>query len=517
MQHTSGRRLRAARCIDLRIAATLVAASLALRVGGVTSGSLYRDDAWVALGARTDLLTAAKLGLTVPGFATFHAVWGRMDAASWWAQLPQLAASVATVGATFLLARRMGGERAWALAGAGAVALSAEAIVFATRVKPYSMDSLHAVGVMALALWTVRRPTGRRWLALAGACLAAEIWSASIFPITTSAIAWAVWMCLRHPDPDATATGSARSRAAATATLIAHVFVIGIAAFAVARATPPPLHDSWGSNYISSPERAWRIAAALAGGLFHRGGSLGAVVLGLAAFVVAWRRRDLAPLLLGPIGLAVALAMAGRVPLGGGRIDIYLYPTLALTLAVGLDEVARPLLRRPRTAGPAAVLVTVALVAVTLVSARHVVERAPYPGSEMASLVDQLDGARQPGDGVVVAPYSRFAYARSARPDPIITISRRYSTRFTVASPDPAVLILPAEYYEVGYDPDAGVPFARRHRRVWYVGTDTPATDTAPPMQAYEYEPENRILAAGWRVTRTIRVRGAHADLLVPI
>lgn len=508
------------------MAAALGVAALLLRVGGLTSGSLYRDDAWVALAARTDLVTASRLGLTIPGFATFHALWGRMGGSSAWAQLPQLAASVATVMATYLVARRLRCDRVWALAGAGSIALSAQAIVFATRVKPYSMDSLSAVAVIALACWVVQRPSGRRWLVFAVANLLAAVWSASVVPVTTAATAWAAWRCLRiDRSRRAAPPGPADAPVASTGVwwwnpavivLSVHLALLAVAATVIGRATPPPLHDSWNPNYVDDLEQAWRIAGALAEGLFHRGGSFGAVVLVAAATVVVWRRPRLAGLLVGPTVLAFALAAASRVPLGGGRIDIYLYPSLALTLAVAAQEIGEPLLSAwPRRA--TTTLVASGLVAIALVSTRHVLERSPYPGSDMADLVRSVDEARGSGDGVVVAPYSRFAYANAAAPDPTIVISERYSTRFTVSSPDPDVFILPAEYYETGYDPDAALRFARHHERIWYIATDTPPSDTLPALQAYEYEPEDRIIAAGYRVERTIRVRGAHADLLVPV
>lgn len=63
-------------------------------------------------------------------------------------------------------------------------------------------------------------------------------------------------------------------------------------------------------------------------------------------------------------------------------------------------------------------------------------------------------------------------------------LSFRYSPGFTLASPDPDVLILPAEFYETGYEPGAAAGFAHNRDRVWYLATDTPVTDTDPEVQA---------------------------------
>jgi hypothetical protein len=99
---------------------------------------------------------------------------------------------------------------------------------------------------------------------------------------------------------------------------------------------------------------------------------------------------------------------------------------------------------------------------------------------------------------------------------PVVELSSRYTTGFTVRDPSPDTLIIEAEYVEEGYAPGVVVPFAERHRRIWYVATDSPSSDTPAEAQVREGDAEGLLLDRGWRVERRIGVDGGHADLLVP-
>jgi hypothetical protein len=119
-----------------------------------------------------------------------------------------------------------------------------------------------------------------------------------------------------------------------------------------------------------------------------------------------------------------------------------------------------------------------------------------------------------PGDAIVVAPFGRYPYALSSARAGIV-LSRRYSTGFTVASNEPDVLVMPAEFYEQGYEAEVAVRFAASRARVWYLATDTPASDTPPDAQRHEYEPERLIVDSGFTLVDRLPAYGAHADLLV--
>ena len=483
---------------DAAAVAFLLGLALAVRAPALTSSGLYRDDAWPLLATRTDLGRAVRIGVTTPGYEVFIRLWGGgLGDSAPWAQVPALAASLAAVAVAYLLARRLGCRPASALVAGGLLALAPMAVLFATRVKPYPFDALNCLGLLALAVWTAARPSGRRWAALVAASVAAPLFSASVLPVAVTALAWCAW----------------RSRSRLAVAVVAGWAVL-VAAYAttVLGNVPPPLHDSWATHYVDGLGSARFVLDDFAAGIFYRRGPFGPVLLAAVAAGVVWARRDLAPLLLGPVAVAFGLAVVDRAPFGGGRIDVYLYPCVALALAVAVEKAlattARPL---PATA----VAVAAVLVVFAATISRDHADHNPYPGADTAGLIAAVRAEMAPGDGVVVAPFTRYAFALYDRPDPRVVLSLRYSPGFTVASPDPDVFILPAEFYETGYDPSAAVPFARDRRRIWYLATDTPLSDTPAEVQATEYEPERRLLDDGFVVERRLDVAGAHADLLV--
>jgi len=482
----------------------LVALALAVRVPALSTTGLYRDDAWPMLATRTDVARAVRIGVTIPGFELFLRAWGGVSTATVWAQAPALVASVTAVALAYLLARRLGCDRAPAMVAGGILALAPMAVLFATRVKPYAIDAVATLVLLALALRLAQRAGARRWAALTAVAVAAPLFSASVLPVSLVTVGWSAWRAWRTTD----ATPAARRLAVAVPAGYA-AFVAGYAAVVLGN-VPPPLRDSWASHYVDGLGDARFVLDEFAAGIFYRHGPTGPVLLAAVVVGVVWARADLVTLLLGPVAVAFALAVADRAPFGGGRTDVYLYPCVALAVALALQ---RALGRWRPPAAP--LVVAAALVLFAATAGRRHVEHNPYPGADTAALVAAVRGHMAPGDGMVVAPFTRYAFALYDRPRPEVVLSSRYSTGFTVASPDPDVLILPAEFYETGYDAGAALDFARHRRRVWYLATDTPRSDTPPQVQAYEHEPEHRLLAAGFVVEHRVHVDGAHADLLV--
>ncbi|MDP8937022.1 MAG: hypothetical protein M3O23_04745 [Actinomycetota bacterium] len=482
----------------------LLAVAAAVRVPALSTLGLYRDDAWPMLATRTDVGRAVRIGVTIPGFEAFLRAWGTVSASTPWAQAPALLASLAAVAGAYLVARRLGCDRAAAIVAGGVMALAPMAVLFATRVKPYAADALAALVLVALAVRVSERPTTRRWTALVVVAVIAPVFSASVLPVALTAVAWSGWRTWRAGG------GLETARWAAWAVPAGYVAVVAVYALLVLGNVPPPLRDSWASHYVDGVGSARFVLDEFAAGVFYRHGPTGPLLLAAVVVGVVWARRDLAPLLLGPVAVAFGLAVVDRAPFGGGRTDVYLYPCVALAVAL----TAQKALQRVRVPGTVlAVAAAVVLFAATV--GRTHADRNAYPGADTARLIAAVRGQMAPGDGVVVAPFTRYAFALYDRPRPRLVLSSRYSTGFTVASPDPNVLIMPAEFYETGYDAAAAVPFARDRARVWYLATDTPRSDTPVEVQAHEYEPERRLLEDGFVVERRLDVDGAHANLLV--
>ena len=458
-----------------------------------------------------------------------------------WAQAPVLAASVASIVATYLLVRRVGCGRTPALVAGGVLTLSPVHVLYATRLKQYSFDALLSVAVIAAALWLWSRLGSRaRWSVLLGVCTAAALFSASTVPVGIVAMAASAWRGLRGPgvprsESDAapgTAFGS-RLPARRLAVVVPAVYALVMAGYAAAvlGSVPPQLRALWEPGFVdaSRPGRllstTWDVVSAFAAGLLYRRGPVGPLLLAVAVVGAVAYRRDLAVLAVGPLAVAFALAVARRAPFGGGRTDAYLYPGVALAVALAVQKaidtgwLARAGGRRPRSGHAGRLVhgaVAVGVVAFALTAGRAHVRHNPSPRMDMAGLQAAVARQQEPGDGIVVTPFSRYPWALYGDRRPVVGLSSRFTTGFTVHDRSPDALIVEAEYVEEGYDPGVVVPFAERHRRVWYVATDSPPSDTPAEAQVREGDAERLLLDRGWRVERRIDVDGGHAHLLLP-
>jgi hypothetical protein len=496
--------------IDLALVACAGVLAAVVRVPGLTDRGLYRDDAWVALSSRADFATAWRLGITMPGYELAIGAWGRLSLATWWMQMPGLLASVATVVGVYLLARRLSSGRLASFGAAALIALSPMAVIYATRVKSYSVDALASVVILALAVRVLERPDWRRWIVLGVAAVATTALSVSVLPVALSAVAWCGWRGLR--DAGALIEWRLLWRSPAAAVPLAYAAFVLVLVFVVLAAVPPSLRYFWEPKYVSSPSGAVEALGDFVDGLIAETWGLGTVALSVVLVGVLIVRRDVAPLLVAPVVLSFLLAVAQRAPFGGGRTDIYLYPCIAIALALTVHHVVG----RLPTHGIAPVVGAMALLglAATL-PGRNALSATPYPSADVEQLTRQVTQLRQPDDGVVVAPFTRYAFALYDDKPPTLTLSSNYSTGFTASSTDPDVLIMPAEYYEGGYSLEVVDSFVAGRNRIWYLATDTPESDTPADVQATEYDGERRLLASGFALELRIDVAGAHADLLV--
>lgn len=491
--------------------ALLVLVALWLRAPGLSTLGLYRDDAWPALATETGLADALRMGVTTPGFELFLRSWLGVSRATPWAQAPSVAAGILTVVGVYALARRVGGGRTAALAAGGLLTLSPVGIIYATRVKPYQFDALSTVALVAAALAVSDRPSSpRRWGVLLALAVASGVFSASTLAVSVTAVAWCAVISVRRGGPAARVLG--------TALPLGFLGLVAVYATAVLGSVPPSLQASWAENFISasSPGELVRTTAhvvdGFAGGLFPGGEVAGPFVLFGLAVGALWYRPAVAALVLAPILAALGLALLQRAPFGGGRIDIYLYPCVALLAAMAVQKLVDSGPVPDRLAQPAMATGIVILAATT---GLHHVRANPYPAADMGPLTAAVRSRLGPADAVVVGPFSRYPFALYDSADVDVVFSSRYAPGFTVRSQDPDVLIMPAEYFEDGYDEGLAVRFAEGRTRVWYVATDTPESDTPPDVQAYEYRPEQLLVADGFRIVDRIDAHGVHADLLV--
>ena len=422
------------------------------RSGGFSSGTLYRDDAWVALTTRVPLGTAARMVVTTPGFVLAERVWiGWFPHTVWLDQLPTFLASVAGVVVVGRLARWWGLSAPASLVAAGIVALALSDVQYATRVKPYAFDLLGA----CLVLWLAERvrrdgPRGAVSLAIASVAVCA-------FSLTPVPLVVGIWVAL-GVEAMARRTLSVRLVAAGAAT------ALGLVALwlAVRGGISPRLRSSWDGYYlvVTSPHAFAHSARTIVDGLvagvgvttpslgLHGLGTLDRVAL-LALFVVglaAWRRQLLS---LAALAAAVVLSIPSLVPLGTGRTDAYLYPAIAMVVAEGAT-IAWHLARRASRAVAVAVLCG-SLAVAGLLGVDRVVHRPGYPGGNFAVVAGVVQRGLAHGDLVVIGGTARWPWSYYDVRHVRIVHADLYNNGYTTLSDNPRVVVIPGSAIEGGY------------------------------------------------------------------
>ena len=187
------------------------------------------------------------------------------------------------------------------------------------------------------------------------------------------------------------------------------------------------------------------------------------------AGVVRRRGREAGPLVASSLAvvLAVALALVGRSPFGGGRTDEVLYPSILLLAAGAVTPlVARGSERARRGALAGVVVVAGVLVGV---GATH---RAAYPTTDLRPLARQLAEPVNVARSrvVVVDPWLTFTWAYDALSPTAVSFAHTqlsWSQGFHVVSLEPDVVISTNYFF-----PDRSYSsLSMRTHRVWYVAS----------------------------------------------
>lgn len=450
----------------LRIAQYAVNRSLWLDEGLLVSNFL--DRSWAGL------LEPLHRGQTAPlGFLALEklavAALGRSELAL---RLVPLLGGLATLALLPRVARRYLSRPAVPVAVA-IVALAPFLVYYSSEVKQYALDALASVVVLGLAARLARRPRDRRAALAFGVVGVAAVWLSQpvVFMLAGTGAVLGL-RALRRGD---------RRAVAGLAALAAAWGASFAGSYLVSRhqvVDPVFMRSFWADGFMPLPPRS---AAELAWlprmllrmfrepmGTIGAGGTpaaravnaLGTVACA-AAFVAGclWMRRR-APLrlalLLAPMGLAL-LASAARVyPFGsgtfttGGRVLIWLIPSVACVAAEGTVAIRRRLRERR---GAAAFAGVVALI--LLPSAAYAALSVPHLRSEVKPLLDFAAERRQPGD-VMYVVYSGQA------------VFEYYAPRYGWSARD-AVPGVCARLHPEGYLPD--LDRLRGRPRVWILFT----------------------------------------------
>jgi hypothetical protein len=488
----------------------IVALGLALRVPSLTDSGLWRDDSWTALASRVGLGTAIRMGAAAPGFTLAERTWIGVDqGSSLWAQLLPLAMGVAGIIAVYFLLRYWRLARWLALTAAFVVAVSPIATQYSTHVKQYSTDFVLACFLLWRAEAARRSPSTRNLVWLGAGSVGAVFISGSVVPVLVGS--WVAVLLCNAREPDA------RKRVAVSGVAVAAF--LGLVYLLFFRNLSAVLHRYWetGGAFLnhSSPTELWHslgyAVSVVTVGLIAPAGQLdvygdaywtsgrvfvpAVILVVLLGIGLSARGRATPPAL--TLAAAVGASFMGAIPLGTGRTDEVIYPAVVLLGALGLHQIVRFVaprfqsLRRDRVL--AGGVLGVAVVGLVLLSLNSNVVRHPprYPVINVRQLAAFVAQHRQPADGILVDPYTRYDWTLYEAKTVHIEFGGSWGAGYTVISDQPQVVVSSSEPWEDGYDPRAWVSNLADSGRLWYVGTWFLARKQDPVYQA--------LLSQGWK------------------
>ena len=478
-----------------------------LRLGGVTSHGLWRDDAWVAMTGRVSLGTALRMGATAPGFTLIERSWVLLDpGSSAWAQALPLALGVAGIVAMFLLARYVGLSSWLALAASAFVALSPVAITYSTHVKQYSLDVVLACALLGLGEAARRAPDRRRLGLLGAASCVGLVLSASV--VVVIAGVWAMLVLASFGDRQL------RTRVVVAGAITGAVCAsVGMVFYSHLSTT---LNVFWSQQHrfleLTPPHRLVAQLASMVSTAILKtpatpklstwvGIAVSLVALvGLTAGAKLWSS-----------GLAVAAALGaatlGLIPWGTGRTDEVLYPAVALLVGFGVERLARAAAERmPGVPVEAIVAVMVGLALTAGMLRTDIVHPARYPAVDAKLLMKKVAQHERPGDLVYVSSSSRYPWVLQSPDRPKLVFGSGWGAGYTVASTRPDQFVAPSYSWEAEFHPSQWAHETTGAQRLWFVGGGFP-----PGRRDHEYR---AILAAGWRPVTVLRASGSVAVLM---
>jgi len=332
-------------------------------------------------------------------------------------RLPALLAGLATLAIVPRVARRYATRGAYPYAVA-VVALAPFLVYYSSEVKQYAFDALLSLVVLWLAHDLARRPHDRRLAAIFALAGAVGVWFSQpmVFMLAGAGAVLGV-RALRRRDRAAVATLVPPALAWAASFAITYLLSrrqledpVYMREFW--RAGFFPLVPRTGRDWLWLPRmfaRMFREPLGILGqddSVLSRACAIAALAVFLAGAAWMWRHRRLRlALLVAPIAAVLAASALRVYPFGseylaGGRVLIFLLPSLACVLAEGIASL-------PRLAGaglrPAARLaVPLAAAAVLLPSVVYAAVSVPHLRAEVRPLLEYVNEKRQPGDVMYV-------------------------------------------------------------------------------------------------------------------
>ncbi len=428
------------------LVAALVVFGLLVRLTGIANHGLFYDDAWPAMVAHVGWRSALAMSPTDPGFAMVERVWLHVTPAGSWVRfvLPLTAGVLATV-VGWWLGRTYGfGPRA-RIGLVALIAMSPEAIECSVRLKEYSTDLVLAMVILIL----VERV--RRFERLGETALLAVVGSAScLVSLLLAPVVLGGWMALL-----VLLRRTGRRKQPLVAGAVVTSVVLLAEGWWSLRHTPTGLSQQWvsGKHLVDLVHHAsWAPSTILLviGGTVHgffgvpmpaphpfptvlAAGSMRwiAVEALVVLIAVGWcstpalreiRGREGAPELLAPLAgvvIAGAACCCGFIPLGIGRTELVVLPSIGLLIVHGL--------RRLRVAARMTGRTTriCALCAVLIFASAAWVHRAWYPAQDVRAVIASLHLHGDPTTAIAVARANTFTYVDEGIGPSVVHVSTR--------------------------------------------------------------------------------------------
>lgn len=448
----------------------LALAAARLRWDRLGVSGLYLDDAWVAISTRvTGIGDLLRIGSTSPGFVLF----GLRPWARWFGSTPTALQTlpfllgVAAPPLCFAIARSWRVRFGPALLAAALLAVSPVHRTYSTSVKQYTAEAVATLLLLWAGARVIAEPGDRRrWTALMIGSVVATLLSVISAVVVLGILAATALMTVHRE-------GTKTPRIAVLAIEGYGFFAVAWYATVLKPHLNSALYAFWHRDFIhlgdgigTVPGQVLSRVLDVLSGFSALDPRLTLALIVVSAVGLMLGRPALGVMLLLPTGVAVVLA-AGRVaPLGTGRTDIYLYPTLALVIGTGLDQLSRALPRRTGVPMSAAALVVACLV---IVACRPVL--TPYPAEDLQPLVRRIERERRADDVTIVYPMASFGYGMSTRSPVHIQADDRYAMSFFVVPDDPHTFVLPMERSTPSrYAPSIDRITSGRER-VWLIGS----------------------------------------------
>ena len=402
----------------LIVLALILVVGAIVRLTGWSTGGLFFDDAWVALPARVPLSTAVHMWLSTPGYTLLQRQWSLVapDNLRWVLALPLITGLVAPAVA-FVLGRVLRFPNWIALTMAAFVAVEPCAIEYSVAVKPFELDLVAGMVLLAVAEVVRRNRTVRSLVGLSILSIVAVFMDISLLIVVVG-----VWLAL--------AVIAYLDRREWSATLLwAGItgLVVVPGALAVEQGIPPyddQFFRSLGTLVAPpyTPSDLYNVFVKSGGGLAHGLFStpspfglgdhistsatvfvVAVTVLELALLVVlaapaakaCVRKRpgdpslrDLASVFV--IVVALLAYVAGKVPIGDGRTDLVIVPAITVLLASGLQRFTAFARRRISPGTAVRVSLVAAVVAAVAGTAFAWEQRSWYPTQDLKALHQKI-------------------------------------------------------------------------------------------------------------------------------